>query len=299
MAGVGGDPFLAALGADAGRTAGAAFVVALDVREALSAAPTGPAGDAAGSATLARPVAAVPGFVERVVRRLTAAPVAWSSMSADEAPADAATAPGSARKSGETATPPRPSAGRSRPWPRVFRRRFGRCRFRHDRLGTSHRVVGPAAACPGHWLLGNLRPEQRFELRGHVAPGLACIARRRCDVALRTAVTAIAMIRACGSRPAADVRVAIDPAPTTATTPDGATTTASATTATTTPAVALALHRRLIGGPAATGTATAAAASAPPLFGDQVFGDLRFIEVLVVADRRDRSSRRRRGRTQL
>ena len=167
-------------------------------------------------------------------------------------------------------------------------------------MGARPRRIGTAAPRPSRWLLGNLRPQQGLELGWHVAPRLARTAWRRRDIALGPAVTAIATIRACGSRSAADVRVAIDTPPATTATP-AASTNAPTTTAASTPAVALAVHGRLIGRPAATGTATAsaAAARAPSLLGDQVFGDFRFIEVLVVADRSDRSSRGRRDRTQL
>lgn len=99
-----GATFLAALGEGAKPAAGAAFTVALGVRLVLGAVPTGPAGSAAGSATLARPLSEVPAFVARVVRRPGAAPVVSSFTSADEASVDVAPAPGSVCETGETAT---------------------------------------------------------------------------------------------------------------------------------------------------------------------------------------------------
>ena len=48
------------------------------------------------------------------------------------------------------------------------------------------------------------------------------------------------------------------------------------------PAEALSLHGRLIGGSTAARSVTGAAA----LFGDQVLGDLRLVEVVIVGDRR-------------
>src|SRR6185312_4839522 len=78
----------------------------------------------------------------------------------------------------------------------------------------------------------------------------------------------------------ADVRVAIDPAPTPA-------------------AVSLAIHRGLVGRPAPAGPATALAAPASALFGDQVLGDLGLVEVLVLIDRSRRCRPCRRRRSEL
>jgi hypothetical protein len=147
--------------------------------------------------------------------------------------------------------------------------------------------------------LGKLRPQHRLELLGNLAPRLArtgarrsfgsleAVLSRRSILATRSRATRSAA--AAGGLPGTDIGIAVD----------------SAAAA---PAVALSVDRGVVTGPAAArpaATSLAAARSCTPatplaaaLLGDQVFGDLRLVEVLVVGSWPDRC-RLRAGHAEL
>ena len=151
-------------------------------------------------------------------------------------------------------------------------------------VAAPSRAGRPVAASAG--FCATCARSMRLELRRDLAPLARARARRAAAPPIRRGRRPTAAARGRrerswppgGGRPAADVRVAVDPA------------TAAA-------AVALALHRRLVGRPAAAGTAAAATATAAgaaaALLGDQVLGDLRLVEVLVVRERREAAGRGR------
>ena len=158
-------------------------------------------------------------------------------------------------------------------------RRVGR------RCGRGTRAGRPA----DRRLLGDLGSKQRLELGRHVAPRLvrAATGRRRRRPVAAAAVVAVVARRCRRTGPAAHVGIAVDPA-----SPARATT------------VALAIHRRLVGRPTAACPAAAATRSAAPvaaatLLRDEVFRDLRLLEVLFVDERGARRPGRRSGRPDL